>query len=166
MNEAWSVLGKCTGTLTPTTSPTETILAPWTLGGCPESFVSQTMYKEGDVVEENGKVYEVSYILLVCRVGRIFHSQTHLPLFSSHYSVRDSHIMDYVAKQGTSQVLVPITYSHGHLVVHALEHFSLLLLPPPYLFRYGRRLVVQRNMTMLLIVKSHMVLETLFRLMV
>jgi len=62
VNEAWSVLGTCTGTLTPTTSPTETILAPWTLGGCPESFVSQTMYKEGDVVEDNGKVYEVSFI--------------------------------------------------------------------------------------------------------
>ena len=63
MNEAWSVLGTCTGTLTPTTSPTETVLAPWTLGGCPESFVSQTKYDEGDVVEENGKVYEVSYFV-------------------------------------------------------------------------------------------------------
>ena len=60
MNEAWNVLGTCTGTLTPTSSPTETVLAPWTLGGCPESFVGQTRYEEGAVVEENGKVYEVS----------------------------------------------------------------------------------------------------------
>ena len=79
------MLGKCTGTLTPTTSPTETVLAPWTLGGCPESFVSQTSYKEGDVVEENGKVYEVSYIFCWSAELVVSFILKPNPRFSSNY---------------------------------------------------------------------------------
>ena len=62
--DAWTILGRCVGTLTPTVSPTVEPLDPWEKGGCPEKYVSQTTsgvaYEAGDVVENKGVVYEVS----------------------------------------------------------------------------------------------------------
>ena len=63
--EAWKILGRCVGTLSPTLSPTVEVLDPWEKGGCPEKYVSQRTsgvpYEAGDVVESKGNVYEVSF---------------------------------------------------------------------------------------------------------
>ena len=65
----WTVLGSCIGTiapsLSPTTAPTSSpSLSPtyplWSKIGCPEAFDAETSYSEGDTVELDGKVYEVS----------------------------------------------------------------------------------------------------------
>ena len=67
----WETLGSCTGTIAPSLSP---VAAPtsspsvsptyplWSKVGCPEAFDTESSYSEGDTVELDGKVYEVSQI--------------------------------------------------------------------------------------------------------
>jgi len=52
--EAWSVVGFCSGTITPTSSPSFDSLTD--MGGCPDEWVQQT-YEEGDRVSANDLVY-------------------------------------------------------------------------------------------------------------
>jgi len=51
---AWSVVGHCSGSITPTSSPSFDSLTD--MGGCPDEWVPQT-YEEGDRVSANGLVY-------------------------------------------------------------------------------------------------------------
>jgi len=58
---AWTYLGGCTGTITPTATPT---FDPANVGGCPEAFEEGTDYEEGDKMsivadgEDYGKIYK------------------------------------------------------------------------------------------------------------
>jgi len=52
--EAWSIVGHCRGTITPTSSPAFVSLT--NMGGCPDEWVQQT-YEEGDRVSANNLVY-------------------------------------------------------------------------------------------------------------
>eukprot|EP00985_Skeletonema_marinoi_P015996 scaffold8455_cov147-Skeletonema_marinoi.AAC.1 len=58
---AWTYLGGCTGTLTPTATPT---FDPANVGGCPDEFEEGTDYEEGDKMsivadgEDYGKIYK------------------------------------------------------------------------------------------------------------
>eukprot|EP00985_Skeletonema_marinoi_P008812 scaffold4024_cov208-Skeletonema_marinoi.AAC.8 len=58
---AWTYLGGCTGTITPTATPT---FDPANVGGCPDEFEEGTDYKEGDKMsivadgEDYGKIYK------------------------------------------------------------------------------------------------------------
>jgi len=57
--DAWEVVGHCSGTITPTTSPNFVAL-PY-LGGCPEEWELKPLgfaYEEGDLVAEQGIVFE------------------------------------------------------------------------------------------------------------
>ena len=56
--EAWTILGRCDGTIVPTFAPTKTDEAAWEKIGCPEGYLVGTSYEERDVVENNGVVYE------------------------------------------------------------------------------------------------------------
>ncbi|KAL7528614.1 hypothetical protein ACHAXR_002535, partial [Thalassiosira sp. AJA248-18] len=53
---AWSVLGHCDGTITPTSSPSFVTLTD--MGGCPNEFSSDENYEEGDKVSKSNLVYE------------------------------------------------------------------------------------------------------------
>jgi hypothetical protein len=59
--DAWTYVGGCTGTISPTSAPT---FDPANVGGCPEEYEAGTEYKEGDKVsvtpagETYGKVYK------------------------------------------------------------------------------------------------------------
>eukprot|EP00984_Skeletonema_dohrnii_P000231 scaffold72_cov88-Skeletonema_dohrnii-CCMP3373.AAC.1 len=58
---AWTYLGGCTGTITPTATPT---FDPANMGGCPDEFEEGTDYEEGDKMsiiadgEDYGKIYK------------------------------------------------------------------------------------------------------------
>ncbi|KAL7539352.1 hypothetical protein ACHAWF_006389 [Thalassiosira exigua] len=73
--EAWTVLGSCDGTLSPTAAPTSVspTTAPtwpqWDKVGCPEEYdgTFQTSYEAGDVVTRNGHVYECGSEAERCR---------------------------------------------------------------------------------------------------
>eukprot|EP00984_Skeletonema_dohrnii_P013436 scaffold5570_cov87-Skeletonema_dohrnii-CCMP3373.AAC.12 len=58
---AWTYLGGCTGTITPTATPT---FDPANVGGCPDEFEEGTEYEEGDKMsitadgEDYGKIYK------------------------------------------------------------------------------------------------------------
>eukprot|EP00579_Thalassiosira_antarctica_P008823 CAMPEP_0201902406 /NCGR_PEP_ID=MMETSP0902-20130614/54938_1 /ASSEMBLY_ACC=CAM_ASM_000551 /TAXON_ID=420261 /ORGANISM="Thalassiosira antarctica, Strain CCMP982" /LENGTH=568 /DNA_ID=CAMNT_0048436405 /DNA_START=21 /DNA_END=1728 /DNA_ORIENTATION=- len=57
--EAWMVLGSCTGTIVPTASPSREILPPWENTGCPEEYTTDTTYEEGDNVSAyESRVFE------------------------------------------------------------------------------------------------------------
>jgi len=53
--EAWSVIGTCSGTIAPTSSPSFVSLK--NMGGCPDEWESQT-YEEGDKVSVGELVYQ------------------------------------------------------------------------------------------------------------
>ena len=46
-DEAWDLLGSCTGTLAPTISPALGLTAA---GGCPDDFAAGASYEDGDTV--------------------------------------------------------------------------------------------------------------------
>lgn len=52
---AWVELGSCTGTMMPTGSPINVMLVD--VGGCPESYIANSDYEEGDMVENVGLAY-------------------------------------------------------------------------------------------------------------
>jgi len=60
--QAWTLVGTCEGTITPTVRPTMDPLA--NVGGCPNEWEEwtnvpgQTKYEEGDLVTLNGLVYK------------------------------------------------------------------------------------------------------------
>jgi hypothetical protein len=53
---AWSLLGSCTGTIAPTTSPIFKSLM--NAGGCPDEYDSSATYEEGDMVTSDDIVYK------------------------------------------------------------------------------------------------------------
>eukprot|EP00986_Skeletonema_menzelii_P016359 scaffold14387_cov111-Skeletonema_menzelii.AAC.1 len=59
--EAWVYVGGCTGTNSPTSTPT---FDPADIGGCPDEYIGGTAYEEGDIVsvtpagETYGKIYQ------------------------------------------------------------------------------------------------------------
>ena len=61
-NHAWTRIGTCQGTLTPTASPVYEALQD--LGGCPKAYgegnwvEEDFFYEAGDVVSKNGLVFE------------------------------------------------------------------------------------------------------------
>merc|ERR1712080_387170 len=54
-NEAWDILGSCTGTLAPTASPANGLADA---GGCPEAFDAGVNYKLGEKVAFNSMVFK------------------------------------------------------------------------------------------------------------
>ena len=54
--QSWTLLGSCTGTIAPTSSPVYVSLTD--AGGCPDEYVLGTTYEEGDKVGLNGIVYQ------------------------------------------------------------------------------------------------------------
>ncbi|KAL3790572.1 hypothetical protein HJC23_008778 [Cyclotella cryptica] len=54
--QAWTLLGSCTGTMSPSKAPSfKTIKSA---GGCPEPYAASTTYEAGDKVEANGLAYQ------------------------------------------------------------------------------------------------------------
>lgn len=54
--QAWTLLGSCSGTISPTGSPIFVSLPD--VGGCPDKFVSGSIYEEGDKVAVDSVVYK------------------------------------------------------------------------------------------------------------
>eukprot|EP00571_Detonula_confervacea_P006562 CAMPEP_0172330918 /NCGR_PEP_ID=MMETSP1058-20130122/61653_1 /TAXON_ID=83371 /ORGANISM="Detonula confervacea, Strain CCMP 353" /LENGTH=658 /DNA_ID=CAMNT_0013048155 /DNA_START=126 /DNA_END=2102 /DNA_ORIENTATION=- len=54
--QAWTELGSCTGTMSPTDSPSNVVLDD--VGGCPDEFAASADYEEGDEVSNKGLVYQ------------------------------------------------------------------------------------------------------------
>ena len=54
--EAWTLLGSCTGTIAPSSSPVFVSIAD--AGGCPPVFSEDDVYEAGDKVELDGLVYQ------------------------------------------------------------------------------------------------------------
>jgi hypothetical protein len=52
--EAWTLLGSCRGTISPTSSPNYNLV---TFGGCPSEYSTSVHYKAGDLVSSNGVVF-------------------------------------------------------------------------------------------------------------
>jgi len=55
-DSAWTILGSCTGSMAPTSSPDYSTLT--NMGGCPEAYVAGTEYDAADTVSADGLVYE------------------------------------------------------------------------------------------------------------
>ena len=53
--QAWTLLGSCGGTISPTSSPNYQSLADH--GGCPDDYASSMTYEEGDEVTVGSIVY-------------------------------------------------------------------------------------------------------------
>jgi len=68
-NDAWNVLGSCSGSMAPTVTVT---VDPWEKVGCPPDFTSgstagESSYVEGDIVSVDEIVYEVRfYFFIIC----------------------------------------------------------------------------------------------------
>jgi hypothetical protein len=55
-SQAWTLLGSCTGTIAPTSSPNYVSLKD--AGGCPDAYATGTTYEEGDKVSVGGIAYK------------------------------------------------------------------------------------------------------------
>eukprot|EP00804_Cyclotella_cryptica_P027202 CCRYP_017186-RA/>CCRYP_017186-RA protein AED:0.06 eAED:0.06 QI:222/0.5/0.33/1/0.5/0.33/3/309/676 len=54
--QAWTLLGSCTGTMSPSKAPSFSTIK--SAGGCPEPYAASTTYEAGDKVEANGLAYQ------------------------------------------------------------------------------------------------------------
>jgi hypothetical protein len=64
---AWTYVGGCTGTISPTASPVFQTLSAWDLGGCPEEYDPSVQYKPEDVVSVPKNADNTSGVVWKCK---------------------------------------------------------------------------------------------------